>query len=327
MQNQFRHSLRTVMYHRIDRAEDEQNLLQEMLSLQSQIREKRERNRNRQTNVSEKYAKMFAPVTKTLEKLAPAAAPPAPVADLLLGFDDPLTRMEQPMKDEDKKDDDTPVIDIDDKLQTTDEDDPPGELFQTAFQSIPARFRDDGLLGLDTFNHRIGDFEYRVHGNTLNLYGKKDSFAYDIDDIRLWKLLLVKNPKSISLHILADEDGGYLPFVDDYREIGKRLGLADVKKIPGLKKRIKYKLLTQAHGSGFLFTVRPPTANTVAPSTVVIPSDNQGILRALYVALAELRAGNNSMRNVVVPLAQEAARKGILPSNLLSADEETWVFA
>ena len=41
------------------------------------------------------------------------------------------------------------------------------------------------------------------------------------------------------------------------------------------------------------------------------------------MTLAELRAGNNSMRNIVVPLAQEAKRKGILPENLLSADEET----
>jgi len=44
-------------------------------------------------------------------------------------------------------------------------------------------------------------------------------------------------------------------------------------------------------------------------------------------ALAELRAGNTSMRNLVVPLAQEAKRKKILPKNLLSVDEETWVFA
>ena len=60
---------------------------------------------------------------------------------------------------------------------------------------------------------------------------------------------------------------------------------------------------------------------------ILIPSDDQGLLRSLYVTLAELRAGNNSMRNIVVPLAQEAKRKGILPENLLSADEETWVFA
>ena len=50
-------------------------------------------------------------------------------------------------------------------------------------------------------------------------------------------------------------------------------------------------------------------------------------MRALLQALAELRAGNTSMRNLVVPLAQEAKRKNILPKHLLSPDEETWVFA
>ena len=50
-------------------------------------------------------------------------------------------------------------------------------------------------------------------------------------------------------------------------------------------------------------------------------------MRALLQALAELRAGNTSMRNFVVALVKEAKRKKILPHNLLSADEETWVFA
>ena len=65
-----------------------------------------------------------------------------------------------------------------------------------------------------------------------------------------------------------------------------------------------------------MFTTRPP---------LLIPSDDPGLLRSLYVALAELRAGNSSMQNIVVPFPQEAKRKGILPENLLSADEETWV--
>ena len=63
------------------------------------------------------------------------------------------------------------------------------------------------------------------------------------------------------------------------------------------------------------------------PSTIVIPSDAKGLLRALLQAVAELRAGNTSMQNIVVPLAQEAKRKKILPRNLLSPDEMTWVFA
>ena len=47
----------------------------------------------------------------------------------------------------------------------------------------------------------------------------------------------------------------------------------------------------------------------------------------LNKALAELRAGNDMMRNLVVPLAQEARRMNILPPDLLSPEEETWIFA
>ena len=63
------------------------------------------------------------------------------------------------------------------------------------------------------------------------------------------------------------------------------------------------------------------------PSTIVIPSDKKGLLRALVQALAELRSGNTSMQNLVVPLAHEAQRKWILPTNLFTPEELTWVYA
>ena len=86
-------------------------------------------------------------------------------------------------------------------------------------------------------------------------------------------------------------------------------------------------------GPGFLFSVKPPppsvprSGKRIKPTTVVIPSDKKGLLRELVKAVAELRAGNTDMQNYVVPLAQEAKRKRILPRNLLSADEQMWVFA
>ena len=73
-----------------------------------------------------------------------------------------------------------------------------------------------------------------------------------------------------------------------------------------------------------MFTYHSPLVN---PNTVVIPSDNEGLMHALVVALAKLRACNNSMRNILVPLAQEAQRKRILPKDLLTPNETTWVFA
>ena len=65
------------------------------------------------------------------------------------------------------------------------------------------------------------------------------------------------------------------------------------------------------------------TGTGAAPIIARIAKD----MGALTIAVAELRAGNTSMQNIVVPLAQEAKRKKILPRKLLSPDEMTWVFA
>lgn len=74
-------------------------------------------------------------------------------------------------------------------------------------------------------------------------------------------------------------------------------------KTNNYKRRIKYKLL-EKQGSGFLFFSKSP---------IVIPSNKKKLLRALMVAIAELRAGNKFMKNIVVPLALEEKRRHILP--------------
>ena len=136
--------------------------------------------------------------------------------------------------------------------------------------------------------------------------------------------------------------GNYVPAVKNYVDIVHKLHLVEIaiRNHPRTyKNRSKYKLIESfsTKGTGFLFSVSPPPfldkdiekkkKKIIKPSTVIIPSDKKGLMRALLQALAELRAGNTSMQNFVVPLAKEAKRKKILPPNLLSPDEETWVFA
>ena len=135
--------------------------------------------------------------------------------------------------------------------------------------------------------------------------------------------------------------GNYIPAVKNYVDIVHKLNLVEIaiRNHPRTyKNRSKYKLIESfsTKGTGFLFSVSPPPflnkdiekkKKIIKPSTVIIPSDKKGLMRALLQALAELRTGNTSMQNFVVPLAKEAKRKKILPPNLLSPDEETWVFA
>ena len=306
------------MYRRIADIEDEQRLLEEMLTLQSQIREQRERKRIARTGRAERYSKMFEPVTKSIEKLV---SPKPFVADLV---DVPQAPPPPNLMDED-------LVELNDellqpKIEPKEGDiDEPGILYTQALRDVPARDRDDGLLGLNPDNHRFGHYEYSVEGNILKLhvYGNEDH-EFEIDDINLWKLLLVRSPRKIGLN-LFDEHDQVRPFVEKYRQIVRDLGLLDdYANVPGFRLRTKYKIAAESGkfaGSGFLFTSHPPNY------PLLIPSDNKELLQQLCLSLAELRAGNNSMRNLVVPLAQEAKRKGILPDSLLSADEETWVFA
>ena len=315
--NQSRQALQRVnMFHRINNIEQEERLLTEMLKLQSDIRRQREDDRLQNSTRREKYTKIFEPVTSTLQALKPSKTtpvttpgtpPPSPPSPALITFDEGKPETEKPEN----------ILDIRE----------PGELYKKALSAVSRKARDDGELGLNPTSHTIGDYTYEVEDNVLKVFRiaeeGRDEKEFEIEDYDLWRLLLVLNPNKIQLKTV--ENGQLLPFVVQYRKIAEELELLkNYDQHVGSNKRVKYKLLTH-RGSGFLFSVRPPTL--IAPDTVIIPSDNVFLMNSLYRALAEFRAGNSSMRNVVVPLAAEARRKKILPTHLLSDDEETWVFA
>ena len=273
--------------YRVNTIDDEKRLLEEMLHLQSQIRQQREQQRKRKVHNTDKYTKMFEPVTKSIEKLV------VPTANLIDTKDEPL--MEIP--------------EIKEEIELKE----PGELYKTALSKVPRKIRDDGMLGLNTETHTIGDYIYEVEGDTLRVRKGDDEKEFEINDLNLWKLLIVLNPTKIRLKLRDGEM--LLPFVQDYIHIANELNL--LKSYKGATTRAKYKILHK--GSGFLFSVQPPT--------IVLPSDKNGLISELLTALSELRAGNTMMQNLVVPLAQEAERRNILPKDLLSPDEKTWIFA
>ena len=206
-------------------------------------------------------------------------------------------------------------------------------MYLKAVNSIPERLRDDGVFGLNFKTKRIGDYTYMVNGNTLHIVNDDGEVrSYVIEDYKLWQLLLVKRPNDIRLKLTEKKDKN-IPALNEFIRIVGDLDLATIAKERGvqIKNRAKYKLLSRV-GRGFLFTTRKPkflrrSQNRVSPSVVVVPSDKRGLLRALKKSVAELRSGNTSMQNVVVPLAQEAKRLKILPPGLLSSKEMTWVFA
>ena len=90
----------------------------------------------------------------------------------------------------------------------------------------------------------------------------------------------------------VDENNEYLPAVKTYVNIAKQLNLVPNARRKGVQywNRTKYKLiekLLSKEDSGFLFP----------PSTLIIPSDKEELLRDLRVTLAEFYAGNTALRD------------------------------
>ena len=313
-------------YHQVNTAAERARLLKEMLQIQAQIRTKKEKERLIKTNQNNHYSRMFEPVTKTMEKLS--SKPAVPVVDDLIDLKEPVMRK--------KEENDT-------EIEEEEEEEEEGKsLFDSVLQTIPTSLRDDGIFGLNVHTRCIGSHDFQVINDDLLVVDEVKS--YRITDPDLWRLLLVKRPNSIKLKLKSGKK--YKLFVRDYKRMVDELDLVDfayAKYGDRKETREKFKLLqdlertttTTKSGSGFLFSVQPPPffskkcrrRRGLKSSTVVIPSDKKGLLRALYQAVAELRAGNTSMRNLVVPLAQEAKRKKILPPHLLSVDERNWVFS
>ena len=291
-----------MSFFKVNALKDEERLLENMVRIRGEIRAEREKKRKAAASSSEKYSKIFQPVTNSIKQLQqqglpgglPGGIPPAP----------PSPTLSPP-----------PSIKEEEKFFV----EPNNETYRQALMNTPEELRSDGVLGLNTETHTIGDYYYEVEGDILYCNNDYDTAEFHIDSLDLWQLLLVKNPARIELKLKTGRE--YRPFVYKFKDIADRLQLQELgKDVPGFHVRKKAKLLKaiEHSGTGFLFTKRPP-------QTVVVPSDDRELMNALAVAIAELRAGNTSMQNLVVPLAQEARRRGIPTS--LSPEEETWVFA
>ena len=309
-----------MSYHtyRIDSLHDETRMMKEMIAVRDRVRVAKEKERRSKSEQTRRYTQMFSPITNSLKRMKSSQVPTVEnstntdtpyYADNPQSVDAASSTHSNAVPDEEDEEKHVAIA---------------GDLFMQALDSVPASKRSDGAFGLDTETQSIGDRAYFVDGDVLNVVDVKEQVVsrFEITDLQLWQLLLVKRPSSI--HLKPDNNT-----LKQFADIVHQLDLVNIaRKNHGshVKKRAKYLLLpTDVVGRGFLFsTVKP---ELVHPSTVIIPSNKRELLKALIKCVAELRSGNTSMQNVVVPLAQEASRLKILPPGLLRPDEMTWVFA
>ena len=137
----------------------------------------------------------------------------------------------------------------------------------------------------------------------------------NIKAINVWLMLLAKTPSQVvQIDRLSDTSSspakGRRPgYVNRWKEICTRLELmpraTDPKKRRNIKKlqdREKFKLLTEAEGSGLV---------------TVLASDKDGLIRQLQLAAAEYEAGNKDLLSVITAGVKEAKRLHIPKTKLL----------
>ena len=330
-----------MSYHslRLDDVDNEERLLAEIVSLENKIRRSKETAHVHKIAQEKHFNEVFRPITSVLTKQqrAETTSPQPPSFSKTLSIDEEADDDSTDGEDEEKNV----------KLE-------PGQsMYSAVADNIKTRDRDDGVFGLNVRTHKIGDYTWQVVGDRLHVYNKKgQERTVTIDSYDLWRILLNQSTNKIQLR---KKNGRYTMAVKKYMQIVKDLGLVDIamrnKTLANLEKRVKWPLVKNTRtvvGKGFLFTTkRPPflskkgrgssriANNTMRcrkskllhPSVVLIPSNKKQLLRQLLKGVAELRSGNTSMRNIVVPLAQEAKRRKILPPGLLTDREMTWVYA
>jgi hypothetical protein len=288
--------------------------LEDYVRVREQVRELREKERKSKSVQTGKYNAMFAPITNSLKHINSTKQ----LTDSSTNTDQTPDDFEFESGEDSKKD----------ILR------PPGESYLEAVHSISPSDADDGVFGLNYKNSMIGHYKYLVSEDILHAYDNEgNSKTFHIKDYDLWRLLLAQTPNKAGISKSMINSKNFRPVLNQYFNIVKSLDLVNIARKAGISisKRRKYLLLSEnAQGKGFLFsTIKPEFLSNrlVNPSAVVIPSDRKQLLRALLKGVAEMRSGNTSMRNIVVPLAMEAKRLKILPKGLLSSKEMSWVFA
>ena len=139
----------------------------------------------------------------------------------------------------------------------------------------------------------------------------------NIKAINVWVMLLAKTPSQVvkidrlSSTSSSPAKGRRPGYVNRWKEICTQLELmpraTDTKKpnkrrnIKKLQDREKFKLLTEAEGSGLV---------------TVLASDKNGLIRQLQLAAAEYEAGNKDLLSVITAGVKEAKRLNIPKAKL-----------
>ena len=154
-------------YHHIDSAEDEARLLKHIIQLETQVRAKRERERLSANSESDRYSKIFEPITQSMKSIHDAVTTTMTTkvtprkrarSSSAAGNDDRTTSLpiaSSPAARESGDDDDHQeindgrLVEKKEEVEGEEKDDDPARVVQHVLSKIKHNQRDDGVFGLN----------------------------------------------------------------------------------------------------------------------------------------------------------------------------------
>ena len=186
-----------------------------------------------------------------------------------------------------------------------------------ALEIIKKSNLDDGLFGCNDKTKTIGGMPYTLsRAGNLTVDRGDQRMVFNIKALNVWIMLLAKKPSQVvqidrlSSTSSSPAKGGRPGYVNRWKDICTQLELmpraTDTKtnkrrNIKKLQDREKFKLLTEAEGSGLV---------------TVLASDKNGLIRQLQLAAAEYEAGNKDLLSVITAGVKEAKRLNIPKAKL-----------
>ena len=288
----------------VHNAEDQEELLKNILETKNKIRTQREKKRLEKEKLNLKYGMLINPITKQIESIIKKPVVPAPEPE---SEPQPEPELNEPTEQEAITANSSSEV-----LQPYEE-----SGYQKALDSVGEENHDEGFLGIDPKTNTIHGMPFTVHKNELIVSTKNGEVRIPNIKPNTWKILIAKHPDRLNVPLHQRNSNLPSAEVKQYRHIANTLDLLNRtnQKIDGdtapreIVDSNKYKILSKKAKS-----------SSAAKNVEIIPSDPRNLLRKLTILAGEYRAGNEDVLSSITPMLQEARRIGIAEKDLKFLD-------
>ena len=343
-----RRQQRLIQFYPVHTIKDEQELLKDIVDVQTAIRAQKEKKRLQEQGTYQQYAKVFEPITRTLLTLDQVQEQRQQQNNDRKRKKRDVTppRAYQKAEEEEEEEDDSADFDDDD-----DDDDkkavlpdmfstpttskkkiknspisspssPPPVLYTEALHLIGKNNLDDGLFGCNDKTKTIGGMPYSVSsiGNLTIHTEQQGRLVFNIKQLNVWIMFLAKTPSEVvkidQVGSLTNKSSSSSPvsgarpgYVKRWKDICTQLELVPL----ALKSKVRRAQTRDLYTREKFKLLQESEGSGLV---TVLASDKNGLLRQLQLAAAEYEAGNKDLLSVITAGVKEANRLRIPKAKL-----------